>query len=147
MTGLPTYLIGLGARTTYKCSTFVLLEESPGVSAAPRGSRFRVGAAQRSVLAGGKPPVTSALTLGSDTAPTVGDCGGGEAVQALGGVAVGSVVTAGPSVATWLPGPSKVESKIVRWEQFQSYREMIARGSLRGRMVLASARVSLSQLV
>jgi len=57
------------------------------------------------------------------------------------GHAVGTYVVASP------PGLSKVESIAVRSGIPGSYWEIIARGSLRGRMVLACACLSLSQLV
>ena len=57
------------------------------------------------------------------------------------GHAVGTYVVASP------PGLSKVESIAVRSGIPGSYKEIIARGSLRGKMALAGACLSLFQLV
>jgi len=52
-----------------------------------------------------------------------------------------------PPVVLGLPELSNVESMTVGTGSFESYQEIITRGSLRGKMVLASARLSLSRLV
>jgi hypothetical protein len=52
----------------------------------------------------------------------------------------------GAGVVALSSGLSKVESIAVRSSSFDSYREIITRGSLRGRMVLASACLSQFQL-
>ena len=62
-------------------------------------------------------------------------------------IAPAPTVAPEPTVVPGLPEPSNVESMTVGTGSFESYREIITRGSLRGKMVLASACLSLSQLV
>jgi hypothetical protein len=102
--------------------------------------------------------IPSALTLRSGKVGS-GGCGGGEGVTGFcwrrGAGPWMLSIPAGSSGGTgrcctgtigWLPGLSNVGSMTVRSGSSGSRREVISRGSLRGRMALASACLSRSQL-
>jgi hypothetical protein len=86
--------------------------------------------------------IASVLTLRVLRRRPVGGRGGGEESQTSVGL-----IAPGPTVVLRLPEPSNVESMTVGTGSFESYWEVIARGRLRGRMGLASACLSLLQLV
>jgi hypothetical protein len=90
----------------------------------------------------------SSLCVYCGDGPADGGRGGGEESQTSGGrIAPEPTVAPEPAVVLGLPEPSNVESMTVGTGSFESYLEIIARGSLRGRMALAGACLSLSQLV